>query len=50
MKTKLTIAAIAVITLLSFAFTSNKKVISDKHQSEARSSQDGFTLQDRDQF
>jgi len=50
MKTKLTIIAIAAITLLSFTVGSTKKSTVVKNQTEAKSSQSGFTLQDKDQF
>ena len=50
MKTKLTIIAIAAITLLSFTVASTKKVTVTKNQNEVKSSQSGFTLQDKNQF
>lgn len=50
MKTKLTIIAIAAITLLSFTVASTKKDVVAKNQNEVKSSQSGFTLQDKDQF
>lgn len=50
MKTKLTIIAIAAVTLLSFTFTSSKKTVVTKTQNETKSNQSGFELQDKDQF
>ncbi|MCA4896341.1 MAG: hypothetical protein ING84_15180 [Cytophagales bacterium] len=50
MKTKLTIIAIATVTLLSFTFTSSKKATVAKTQNETKSNQSGFALQDKDQF
>ncbi len=50
MKTKLTIIAIAAVTLLSFTFTSSKKAVVTKTQNEVKSNQSGFELQDKDQF
>lgn len=50
MKTKLTIIAIAAITLLSFTVASTKKSVVAKNQNEVKSSQSGFTLQDKNQF
>jgi hypothetical protein len=50
MKTKLTIIAIAAVTLLSFTFTSSKKATVTKAQNETKSNQSGFALQDKDQF
>ncbi|MFM9837693.1 MAG: hypothetical protein ACKVOQ_05470 [Cyclobacteriaceae bacterium] len=50
MKTKLTIIAIAAVTLLSFTVASSKKTATAKTQTEAKSNQSGFALQDKDQF
>ena len=50
MKTKVTIIAIAAITLLSFTVASSKKIADAKNQNEAKTSQSGFTLQDKNQF
>ena len=50
MKTKLTIIAIAAITLLSFTVASSKKAADTRNQNEAKASQSGFTLQDKNQF
>jgi hypothetical protein len=50
MKTKLTIIAIAAVTLLSFTVASSKKTVAAKTQIETKSNQSGFALQDKDQF
>ena len=50
MKTKVTIIAIAAITLLSFTVASSKKASDIRNQNEVKASQSGFTLQDKNQF
>lgn len=49
MNTKSTLIAIAAITLLSFTVGSTKKATTEKNQAKT-TSENGFALQDRDQF
>jgi maltose-binding protein MalE len=50
MKTKLIIIAVIAVMLLSFTFSTTKSATTVKTQSETKSNQSGFALQDKDQF